>query len=78
MDLVYLIKLISSREKRGQGEHLEEHATNPPIVHLVVVVPIGEQALWRSVPPGRDILSERWLGIDTSTRPKICQFYRVS
>ena len=64
------------RAKRGGFEaqlrdYLEHDASHAPNVHRVAVVAIGEQALGRSVPPGRYVLGERMLGVDSSARAKV-------
>ena len=55
------------------GAHLKEDTSNAPHVHLVGVVTIGEQALWRSVPAGGDVFGVWLLRIDASTAAKVCQ-----
>ena len=37
------------------------------------VVAVGEQALWRSVPAGGDVLGVRLLGVDAPTAAKVRQ-----
>ena len=54
-----------------QSEHLEEDAPEAPEIHLVVIVPIREEALRRPVSAGRNILGVRLLGVDPSTGPII-------
>ena len=41
MDLVYLVKLISSRKEGCKRQNFKEYATNTPVVHFMIVVPIG-------------------------------------
>jgi hypothetical protein len=47
---VHLVKLVVSWEEREQGQDFKIDATHTPVVHLLIVVPIGQQAFWRSVP----------------------------
>jgi hypothetical protein len=61
MDLMYLIELVVAWKQRAQSEHLEEDASNTPVVHFVIVVAVGKKAFWRPIPPRRDVLSERGL-----------------
>jgi hypothetical protein len=61
VDLVHLIKLVVPGEEREKGEDLEEDASNAPVVHLVVVVPISQEALRRPIPPSGDVLRKRRL-----------------
>ena len=53
--------------------YLKEDAANTPHVHLMCVVAICQQALWRSVPPGGDVLSVWLLGVDATAATKVCQ-----
>jgi len=50
MDFMNLVKLIRARKEGKERKHLKENAPHSPIVHLVVVIPISQQALWRPVP----------------------------
>jgi hypothetical protein len=68
-----LIQLIVPWEQREKGQNLKEYTSNAPVVHLVVIVAICEEAFRRSVPSSRYIFCERWLGVDTSTRTEICE-----
>ncbi len=67
MYLVNLIELVVTRENRKEGQDLKVDATYPPVVHFVIVVAISQKALWWPVPPGADVLSERWLRVNSST-----------
>ena len=78
MDFVNLVKLIGSREQRCQSEYFIEHATDTPVVHLVIVVSVGEQAFRRSVPSGANVLCERRFGVDASARSEVSQFDDVA
>lgn len=52
---------------------LKEDTANPPHVHLVSVVAIGEKALRGSVPAGGNVLGVGLLGVDASTAAKVRQ-----
>lgn len=51
MNFVYLVKLISSWEKRSQRQYFKEYTSNSPVVHLVIIVAICQQAFRWSIPP---------------------------
>eukprot|EP01048_Picozoa_sp_COSAG05_P004129 COSAG05_NODE_212_length_13942_cov_18.039659_3_plen_110_part_00 len=51
VDFVALVELIRAREQRKEADYLEEHAANGPDIHLVVVVPVRQQALGGTIPP---------------------------
>ena len=74
MNLVNLIKFVISWKQREQSKHFEVHTADPPVVHLVIVVAVRQQALRWPVPPGRNVLREGWLRIYASARAKVCQF----
>mmetsp|Transcript_10429 Transcript_10429/g.17508 ORF Transcript_10429/g.17508 Transcript_10429/m.17508 type:complete len:288 (-) Transcript_10429:120-983(-) len=78
VDLVNLVQLVGAREERGQGQHLEKDAAHAPVVHLVVVVSIGEEALGRSVPPGRDVFGEGWFRVDAPAGAEVGQLDDVA
>lgn len=63
MNFVDLIELVVARKQWVQREHLEEHSTSAPQVHLVSVVTVGQQAFGGSVPPSADVLSEGLLRV---------------
>lgn len=63
MDAVHLVELIASWEKRNLGDELEEHAAEPPDVHLLIVVTVGHETLGCPVPAGRDVLRVRLLAV---------------
>mgnify|MGYP006093796285 len=71
MNLVNLVNFIVSWKQREKGYNFEKDTAKAPEIHFVTVVAISEQALWCSIPPGRNIFSVRLLGVDTSTRAKI-------
>lgn len=54
-----LVQLVCPGEQRVEAGDLEEHATSTPLVHFRAVVTVRQQALWRAVPPRRDILRIR-------------------
>ena len=56
-----MVELVVAGEEREKGQNFEENAANAPMVHLVIVIAVGEQTFGRSVPPRRNILSERRL-----------------
>ena len=66
MDFVHLIQLVIPREKREKGQDFKIDAAYSPVVHLVVVVAIGEEALGRPVPPRADILCKWRLRVDAT------------
>ena len=61
MDLVHLINFIIAWEEGKERENFKENTANTPNVHLVVIVSVGQEALWGSIPPGGNILGKRWL-----------------
>lgn len=65
-------KLLSS-EKELQSANLKEDTSNAPHVHLVSVVAVCEQALWRPVPAGGDVLGIGLLRVDAPTAAKVRQ-----
>ena len=73
MNLVNLIKFVISWKQREQSKHFEVHTADPPVVHLVIVVAVRQQALRGPVPPGRNVLREGRLRVDTSARAKVGQ-----
>jgi hypothetical protein len=77
MNFVDLVELVVAREERKQGEHFKIDAANAPVVHLMIIVAVSQQALGRSVPPGGDVLSEGRLRIDASAGTKVGQLDTV-
>ena len=78
MNFVHLIKLIGARKQRCERQNLKKDATNPPVVHLVIVVTVSQQALRRPVPSCRNVLCERWLRINSSARTEVGKFDHVA
>lgn len=74
MNFLNLVHLIVAREEWEKSKHFEKHTAQTPIVHLVIVVAISHQALWRSIPSCANVLSEGWLTINTATGAEIGQF----
>ena len=77
MDLIYLIELVISWEKRKECSHLKEDTASSPIVHFVIIIAISQETFWWTIPSRRDILCKWWLGVDSSTRPEISQLNLV-
>lgn len=77
MDFVHLVELVVAREKREKGEDLKVHAADSPVVHLVIVIAVSEQALWRSVPPRANVLREGRLRVDATARAEVSQLHLV-
>ena len=61
MNFVHLVQLVIAWEEGEQRENLKVYAADAPVVHLVIVVAIGQQALRRPVPASADVFSEGWL-----------------
>ena len=61
MYLVHLVELVVARKEREEGKDFEVDTSHSPVVHLVIIVAIREQALGRPVPASRDVLCERRL-----------------
>ena len=77
MDFVNLIKFVIAWEKREQCDNFKEYTSNTPVVHFMVIVTISEKTFWWTIPSCTDILSERWLRVNASTRAEIRQFHLV-
>lgn len=77
MDLVNLVKLIVAWEQGEEGQDFEVDAADTPVVHLLVVVAVSEQALWGSVPPSGDVLREWGLGVDSTAGPEVSQLDHI-
>mmetsp|Transcript_103958 Transcript_103958/g.238005 ORF Transcript_103958/g.238005 Transcript_103958/m.238005 type:complete len:242 (-) Transcript_103958:19-744(-) len=77
MNLADLVHFIGAGEEGEKGHHLEEHASHPPHIHLVAVVPVRQQALRRPVPSRRDVLRIGLLGVDPTTAAQIRQLQGV-
>lgn len=52
MYFVNLIKFIVAGEERKQRKYFEKDTAHAPVVHLMVIVAICEQAFWWTIPPG--------------------------
>lgn len=74
VDPVHLVQLVLAREQRLFGNQLEEHAPEPPDVHLLAVVAVRHEALWRPVPPRRDIVCVGWSAVPIFARPQVSHF----
>ena len=74
MNFVHLVEFVVAGEEWEQSENFEVDAADTPVVHLVIVVAVSEEALGRSVPSGRDVLCEGRLGVDSATGPEVSQF----
>jgi hypothetical protein len=77
MNFMYLIKLVISREERKEREDLKEDTADAPVVHLMIIVAIREQALRRPVPSRGDVLSERGLAVHASARAEIRKLHLI-
>ena len=75
VDLVYLIQFIAPREQRLCRQELKEHASNAPYVHFVGIATFSQQAFWRPVPPGRDVLGVLSTLPNSPRASKICQLH---
>ena len=74
MNFLNLVHLIVAWEEWEESEHFEKHTSQTPIVHLMIVVAIGHQTLWGSIPSCANVLSEWWLTINATTGAEISQF----
>lgn len=64
---MYLIELAFAIEERKPGDHLEEYTAVAPYVHFTVIVSIGHEAFWCSIPSGGDVLGVGLFGVDALT-----------
>ena len=78
MNLMNLVQLIGSWKQRRKSENFKEYTTDTPVVHLMIVVAISQEALRWSVPSRGDILCEWRLGVDTPAGSKIGKLNYVS
>lgn len=78
MDLVHLVKLVRAGKEWRECQHFVENATDAPVIHLMIIVAVGQKALWRPVPARTDVLCERWLGVDSTAAAEIGQLDDVS
>jgi hypothetical protein len=72
IDPVYLIEFVLSWEKWFFGDEFEEDASEPPNVHLLIIISVGHEALWGSIPPGGDVVSVGWGWMFALARAEIC------
>ena len=77
MNFVHLIKFVISGKQGEQSQDFKIYTTYPPVIHLMVVVAIGQQTLRRPIPSGGYILCERGLGVDPPAGSKVCQFHMI-
>ncbi len=77
MDLADLVQFVVPWEEGHEGEQLKKDAADAPDVHFVIVVPVGEETLRCSVPPGRDVFCERLFLTDAPATAEISQFYHL-
>ena len=64
----------TSKNKRiASPHHFKKNTSDAPQVHAVGVVAVGQQTLWRSVPPRADVLRVRLFTINTSTGTEVGQ-----
>lgn len=75
MNFVDLVQLIVAREEWEQRQNFKENTTHTPNVHLVTVVAVRHQALRRSVPASRDVLSQRGFIVKTTTTSQVRKLY---
>ena len=73
MDFMDLVELVVAWEERKEGQDLKVDAAYAPVVHLVIVVPVCEEALGWAVPTRADVLCEGWLRVDPATRAEVRQ-----
>ena len=66
MYLVHLVELVVAGEQWEKGDDFEHDTTDTPQVHLVTVVSISQEALWRTVPTRGDVLCIGLLRVDTT------------
>ena len=71
MNQVNLVQLIFSRKQRIGRQQLVKNTADPPKVHFGPIVPVSQEALWRSVPSGAYVLSVRVLAVDSSAGAEI-------
>ena len=60
-----LVKFPLSIKQGVLGDHLKQHTTVPPDIHLSVVITVSHETLRGPVPSRADVLSVGLLGIDT-------------
>lgn len=57
VDPMYLIEFVLSWEEWFFGDEFKEDASEPPDVHLLIIISVGHEALRGSIPPGGDVIS---------------------
>jgi len=77
MYLVHLVQFVSSWKQWKECKYLKKHTPNPPDVHFLVLVTVGQQTFRRPVPTCTYLLGERGVRENASTRPEVCQFQSV-
>lgn len=69
---VYLINFIFFPwEQRVLGQHFKPDTGYAPNIHLAIIVSVGQQTLWRPVPPRANVFCIRMLRVSTSTRAEV-------
>lgn len=74
MNFVNLVDFVIAWEEREQRYYFEQHTADAPEIHLVAIVAISKQTLWRPIPSGRDVFCVRLLRVDTAAGSEVCQF----
>lgn len=72
-----LVEFIVTRKEWAQGQDFKKDAADSPVVHFVIVVAIGKEALRGPVPARADVFCERRLRVDSTARAEVCQFHEV-
>jgi len=78
MNFVDLVEFVFAWKEGEETEYFEHDAPHAPNVHFVAVVAVSQEALGSSVPPRRNVLSQRWLVVDASATPQVRQFNELS
>ena len=76
-DFVDLVELIRARKERKEADDLEEYAANAPDIHLIVVVPVCQQALGGAIPPRRDVFCVRLFAVDAAAGAEVRELEHV-
>ena len=77
VDFVDLVELIRARKERKEADDLEEYAANAPDIHLIVVVPVCQQALGGAIPPRRDVFCVRLFAVDAAAGAEVRELEHV-
>ena len=64
MNSIQLISFVLPRKERPASHQLVKHTANTPYIHFVGIFAIREQALGRTVPARRNVLSKGSLFVD--------------